>query len=150
MTITANGRPAFVLNVEVFLHRDGRWLLIRRGDGESHAAGTLAGVGGKAEPGGAGPRILEETARREVAEEIGVDLTGVPLTYVSSTYFVTDDGDPVVNVVFSAPMPPGASPTAASPDEVAGFTWLTLKEAETDPGCPPWILDYLREADPLR
>ncbi|MEV4841271.1 NUDIX domain-containing protein [Nonomuraea sp. NPDC049486] len=146
MTTTANGRPAFVVNVEVFLRRDGRWLLIRRGDGEAHAPGTLADVGGKAEPDGAGQRVLEETARREVAEEIGVDLTGVPLTYASSGFFVTDDGDPVVNVVFAAPMPPQAEPVAAAPAEVAGFVWLTTAEAEADPACPPWVLSSLRDA----
>ncbi|MFD2348763.1 NUDIX domain-containing protein [Nonomuraea ferruginea] len=146
MTTTANGRPAFVVNVEVFLRRDGRWLLIRRGDGEAHAPGTLSGVGGKAEPDGAGQRVLEETARREVAEEIGVDLTGVPLTYASSGFFVTDDGDPVVNVVFAAPMPPQAEPVAAAPAEVAGFVWLTTAEAEADPACPPWVLSSLRDA----
>ncbi|MEV7965135.1 hypothetical protein AB0O34_04040 [Sphaerisporangium sp. NPDC088356] len=32
---TRAGRAAFVVNVEVFLHRDGRWLLIRRGDGRT-------------------------------------------------------------------------------------------------------------------
>ncbi|WP_214415090.1 hypothetical protein [Sphaerisporangium fuscum] len=56
-----------MVNVEVFLERDGRRLLIRRGSGEAHAAGLLAGVGGKAETDGAGIDVLEETARREVA-----------------------------------------------------------------------------------
>lgn len=100
--LTRGGRPAFVVNVEVFLERDGRWLLIRRGRQEAHAPGTLAGVGGKVETEGAGLDVLEETARREVAEEIGVDLTAAPLSYVESGFFVTDDGDPVVNVVFRA------------------------------------------------
>ncbi|WP_433256725.1 hypothetical protein ACQPYK_18310 [Streptosporangium sp. CA-135522] len=43
------GRPAFVVNVEVFLERDGRWLFIERGAHESQAPGALAGVGGKVE-----------------------------------------------------------------------------------------------------
>jgi hypothetical protein len=41
----------FVVNVEVFLRRGDRCLLIRRGEGMSNAAGLLAGVGGKAEVG---------------------------------------------------------------------------------------------------
>ncbi|UWP78868.1 NUDIX hydrolase [Dactylosporangium fulvum] len=147
--LTARGRPAFVVNVEVFLHRDGRWLLIRRGAGESHAAGLLSGVGGKVEPGGVAPDVLEATARREVAEEIGVDLTGVPLTYAASSLFVTDDGDPVVNVVFRAPVPAGAEPVAASADEVADLLWLTPAEAEASPDCPPWVLRDLRAAAAL-
>ncbi|WP_336216372.1 NUDIX domain-containing protein [Nonomuraea sp. LPB2021202275-12-8] len=144
--LTQGGRPAFVVNVEVFLERDGRWLLIQRGSGETHAAGVLAGVGGKVETDGAGVDVLEETARREVAEEIGVDMTGVELAYVESGFFVTDDGDPVINVVFRGRMPAHAEPVAALPHEVAGFAWFTAAEAETDANCPPWIARSLRRA----
>lgn len=143
---TAGGRPAFVVNVEVFLRRRERWLLIKRGDGEAHAPGVLAGVGGKVDAGAIGPEVLEETVRREVAEEIGVDLTGVELRYVSSGSFITDDGDPIINVVFSAPLPVDARPTAAAPDEVADIVWLTETEAAADPNCPPWTLGALRRA----
>lgn len=62
--VTRGGRPAFVVNVEVFLERDGRWLLIRRGDQEAHAPGVLSGVGGKVEADGVGAAVLEETAGR--------------------------------------------------------------------------------------
>ncbi|MFI6512284.1 NUDIX hydrolase [Streptosporangium sp. NPDC050855] len=145
---TGGGRPAFVVNVEVFLHRDDRWLLIRRGAREAHAPGVLAGVGGKVEIEGAGVDVLEETARREVMEEIGVDVTGVGLTYVESTFFVTDDGDPVINVTFSGRMPDRARPVPAAPLEVAETVWLTLAEAEADPACPPWTLRMLRRMAP--
>ncbi|MEV4110197.1 NUDIX domain-containing protein [Nonomuraea sp. NPDC049695] len=141
---TRAGRPAFVVNVEVFLERDGRWLLIRRGHQEAHAPGTLAGIGGKAEADGVESGILEQTARREVAEEVGVDLTGTDLTYVDSAFFVTDDGDPVINVVFRGELPPRARPVAAAPEEVAELVWLTLEEAEAHPDCPPWALRSLR------
>ena len=59
-----------MVNVEVFLERDGRWLLIRRGEQEAHAPGVLSGVGGKVEADGIRAAVLEETARREVAEEV--------------------------------------------------------------------------------
>jgi 8-oxo-dGTP diphosphatase len=105
-------------------------------------------VGGKVDAGALGTAVLEETARREVAEEIGVDLTGVDLTgiefrYVSSVSFTTDDGDPIINVVFAAPLPVDAQPTAAAPDEVADILWLTETEAAADPNCPPWTLTAL-------
>jgi 8-oxo-dGTP diphosphatase len=143
---TANGRPAFVVNVEVFLHRRGRWLLIRRSDEEAHAPGTLGGVGGKVDSGGTGDDVLESTARREVREEVGVDLTGVDLTYVTSGSFVTDDGDPVVNVVFAGALPGDAEPFAASSEEVAGLVWRTTAAAEADPNCQPWTRRSLRLA----
>ncbi|MEV0237939.1 NUDIX domain-containing protein [Nonomuraea sp. NPDC050786] len=144
---TRAGRPAFVVNVEVYLERDGRWLLVKRGHQEAHAPGTLAGIGGKAEVDGAGAvgaGILERTACREVAEEVGVDLTGIDLTYVDSAFFVTDDGDPVINVVFRSELPPRARPVVAAPEEVAELIWLTLEEAEAHPDCPPWVLRSLR------
>lgn len=80
----------------------------------------LAGVGGKVEGEDAGPDVLERAARREVAEEVGLDLTGIDITYVESTCFVTDDGDPLINVVFS-----GHLPATTSPEEAAALTWLT-------------------------
>lgn len=148
--VTAAGRPAFVVNVEVFLHRDGRWLLIKRGDSESHAPGVLAGVGGKVEaPVGDADDIIEATARREVREEVGVDLAGVTFVYAESAFFVTDDGDPVVNVTLTAPMPADAMPFPAAADEVAGIAWLTLGEALADPSCPPWTRRSLERAAAL-
>jgi len=141
-----SGRPAFVVNVEVILERDNRWLLIKRGEQEAHAPGVLSGIGGKVEFGGAADCVLEDTARREVAEEVGLDLAGIDFRYAGSGFFVTDDGDPVVNVVFSGMMPAHAEPAAASPQEVAGIVWLTLAEAETNPDVPPWVLRSLRRA----
>ena len=142
--------PAFVVNVEVFLHRGGRWLLIRRGDAEAHAAGTLAGVGGKVEAPALGPEVLEATARREVREEIGVALDGVPLLYADSSFFIADDGDQVVNVVFVAQFPDDARPAVVSPEEVSEIVWLTASEVKADQTCPPWIQRSLAQADTVR
>jgi 8-oxo-dGTP pyrophosphatase MutT (NUDIX family) len=143
---TPNDRPAFVVNVEVLLHEGDRWLLIRRGEAMANAPGLLGGAGGKAELDELGEDVLERTARREVAEEIGVDLTGVELRYVESATFVTDDGDTVINVVFAAPLPPGARPVIASPREVAAIGWFTVTQALQAPDCPPWTERALRKA----
>lgn len=145
---TAAGRPAYVVNVEVFLRREDRWLLIRRG-AEAHAAHTLAGVGGKVEDQGFVQDVIEQTARREVMEEVGVDLTGVAFSYARSSLFVTDDGDPVVNVALCAALPDGQTPYPASPHEVAEVLWLTLDEAFADPNCPVWTQRTLTAAAAL-
>jgi 8-oxo-dGTP diphosphatase len=137
---------SYVVNVEVFLRRNNRWLLIERAAGESNAAGLLAGVGGQVEVDAATPDVLEATGRREVGEEIGVDLTGVPLRYVHSAFFVADDGAAVINVVFAAAMPVEGKPVVADPAEVAEIMWLSVPEVVGDPRCPAWIQESIERA----
>ena len=48
---------------------------------------------------GASSAILERTIAREVEEEVGLVIEGRP-RYVHSTSFMTDQGEPVVNVIF--------------------------------------------------
>ncbi|MFW6723996.1 NUDIX hydrolase [Streptomyces sp. MAR4 CNY-716] len=146
----------YVVNVCVALLRGEQWLLIVRHPGLGHAGGSLAVPGGKVEaptgtPAGAAPGasaddILEATARRELAEEVGVDLTGVPLHYAESTFFVWDTGDPVVNVLFAARLPPDATPYPAAPDEVSEVLWRTRPEVEAAADCPPWTVQNIRRA----
>ncbi|MFD8263611.1 NUDIX hydrolase [Streptomyces griseoluteus] len=137
----------YAINVDVALHRGGRWLLMVRGAGEAHAAGQLSLVGGTVEVSEPGSDMLEETGRREVAEEVGVDLTGVPLVYVESTFFTTDDGEPVINTVFAAQMPADAEPAIIAPDEVAALRWSSLPELQADDTCPAWTAQSLRSAE---
>ncbi len=69
------------------LHREGRWLLTVRGQQADHAPNSIGLVGGHlesptlvdsvGEPALLEPHILENNARREVAEETGMELTGV-------------------------------------------------------------------------
>jgi 8-oxo-dGTP diphosphatase len=88
--------------------------------------------------------VLENTARREVAEEIAVDLSGVPLTYAESSFFIGDTGNQVLNIAFAAELPRDAVPAIVAPDEVADLTWWTLPELAAEPACPPWTLASVR------
>lgn len=140
-----------IVNVDVALTRNGRWLLIVRGAEERHAPGTLGLVGGKVDTATPGSDILEATARREVAEEIGVDLSGVDLHYVESTLFTNDSGDPVLNVVFAGHLPADARPVIASPAEVAALVWCHEADLEAGQSCPSWTRQSIhRSADLLR
>ena len=89
----------FIVNTEAAVFRDGRYLLCRRSEKEEHAPGGLALIGGKVELEGASSGVLEQTIVREVEEEVGIRIEGRP-RYVHSTSFVTDLGEPVVNVIF--------------------------------------------------
>lgn len=130
----------YSVNVDVALRRGEKWLLIVRGLGEEHAAGTLSLVGGTVDADTPGGDVIADTGRREVLEEIGVDLDGVHLAYADSSFFITDTGSPVINVVLAGELPEGAEPVIASPEEVADIRWESLPALEGDSGCPPWTL----------
>ncbi|MGW4059789.1 NUDIX domain-containing protein [Amycolatopsis sp. NPDC004747] len=139
--------PLHICNVEAALWRGDRWLLIRRGGGERHAAGELALVGGKVEHAEAPGAVLENALRREVAEEVGL-APGGAFHYVTSAHFRLGDGTSVVNVVFCAPAPE-AEPVVRDTREVAGFTWLTAAQI-AESGAPAWTKDYLARSERIR
>lgn len=144
-----NRNISFIVNVEGAIYREGRWLLIRRGTAEEHAAGTLALVGGKvdADAGASGTRVLENALRREIQEEVGLTV-GERMTYSHSTSFVTDRGDAVVNVVFVCEGGRGEA-AAASPEEVAEILWLTAEEAARRDDLPEWTRESLKLAEQI-
>ena len=137
------------VNVDVALHRAGEWHLIVRGNAEDHAAGMLSLVGGTLETASPLDEALEATARREVLEEVGVEL-GSPLHYVESAVFHLADGSPVLNVVFLGELDDGQTPWRAAPDEVSAVVTRTLPELEADPDCPPWTVRSIRLASAAR
>jgi 8-oxo-dGTP diphosphatase len=131
----------------VLVHRDGAWLLGVRALGVSYAPGRLGLVGGHVEADAPAARVLEETGRREVAEEVGLDLADVALTYLESEYFVTDDGERQVTVTFLARAPFGQEPRVADPAELTEVGWWTADQAAADSRCPEWLPALLRRAD---
>ena len=99
----------FAVTVCVLLHRQGRWLLSVRSPEVAYAPGRLGLIGGHVEADSPVLNVLELTVRREVAEETGLDLAAVPLTYLESEFFVTEQGGRQVTVTFVAPAPTAAS-----------------------------------------
>jgi 8-oxo-dGTP pyrophosphatase MutT (NUDIX family) len=131
----------------VLLHREGRWLLTVRSPDVDDAAGQLGLVGGHVEHPVAGhPGVLEDTARREAAEEVGLDLGAVALTYLESEFFTTDTGTGQVTVAFLAAAPPDQEPVVADPAELTAVGWWTPDEAGADERCPAWLPALLRRA----
>ena len=138
----------FIVNTEAAIYKDGRYLLCKRSEKEEHAPGGIGLVGGKVELEGASPDILEHTIAREVAEEVGLVIEGRP-RYVHSTSFVTDQGEPVVNVIFLCEEFSG-EPYAVSADEVADVYWMTPEEVYGNPDAAEYLKDYIRRAEDVR
>lgn len=130
---------AYVVNVDCAVYRENdaderEYLLIRRSEQESHAAGVVAFPGGKLEADPGDREVVAATARREVREETGVTVTDVQ--YATSTVFTTDDGTRVVNVVCVGRYA-GGEARPREPAEVAAVEWrvpAAIREADDVPG----------------
>ena len=88
--------------------------------------------------------MLEETLKREVKEEVGIEIEVVK--YIESHLFKADDGSFVVDVVFLCKHVVGET-IVKDKDEVADFKWVTLEEALTNPKMPLWTKSSLKLAD---
>ena len=88
-----------VIDVEGAVERDGQYLMIVRGLNESHAPGALGYPGGKVEPTDDPKNTLESALRREILEEVGVEVHP-NMTYVESGLFDMDDGRKAMAVIF--------------------------------------------------
>jgi 8-oxo-dGTP diphosphatase len=137
----------YAVTVCVLIRRGDRWLLVVRAPEVAYAPNMIGMVGGHVEVTEPESAVLEVAARREVAEEVGLDLSDVPLRYVESEFFITPGGERQITVTFAAGAPPGNEPSVKAPDELAEVGWWTLRDLEADPRCPAWLPDLLRRAD---
>jgi len=137
---------AYVANVDGAVVRDGEYLLIERAEDEPHAGGTLAFPGGKVEQPAGGGDPIEETARGELAEEVGIEVGEV--AYVLSSTFESDGGTRCLNVVTLCEHEAG-EPFPREPEEVASVHWLTAAEIRaSDP--PAFLERYVGEIEEYR
>ncbi|WP_136606116.1 NUDIX hydrolase [Paenibacillus dokdonensis] len=137
----------FVINVEGAVYQENKWLVIKRGSGEEHAAGTLSFVGGTVEQEGFSQDILERTVKREIFEEVGVEIKE-RMHFAYSSSFVTGDGSPVINVVFVCEYDHGTA-HRKSPEEVEAVYWMTAEEIIKHPDTPPWTMESVNRADSI-
>jgi len=138
----------YIVNVEVVIACGDRYLMAVRSEQETHAPGAMSFPGGKVENAGVAANVLEETARREVREEAGVEI-GDEIVYLESKSFIADDGQPVVDIVFLAQYASG-TPTPGDPAEVASLTWMTAAEIASHRKTAPWTLDSITLAEQRR
>lgn len=139
---------AFVCNVEGAVSNGGEYLIGTRSRQEDHAAGELSLIGGTVEEPTEADDILKATVRREIKEETTVEVTK-EMAYVESRSFVTDDGTPVVNVVFLCQYD-GGTAVAAEPEEIAAVQWLSVEEITTHQEVPPWTRQSIKRAERRR
>lgn len=140
------GGEVYAVTVCVLIQRGDTWLLVVRAPTVGYAPNKIGMIGGHVEVINPVADILETTARREVAEEVGLDLSAERLTYLESEFFVTDDGERQITVTFRALAPRGAEPFVNAPDELTEAGWWTLSDLEADVRCPSWLPPLIRRA----
>lgn len=137
----------FIVNVEGAIYNGDKWLVIERSSKEEHAGGTISLVGGKVENDGNAIAVLEQTVKREIWEEVGIQVSD-KFRYVYNSSFVTGKGQCVINVVFLCEYQSGEA-YAKSPDEVVNVYWFTFEEVINHPKTPGWTKESLQRAEKL-
>ena len=133
--------------VEVAIEHDEKFLIIKRPEG-THAGGLLSFPGGKVEEIDEQNEwdILRLAAKREILEEVGLDLKD-DLQYIISNYFVDSIGAHVIDTVFHCKIEKTNLAINASAREVPEYYWLTEEEINHAPNSPEWLkksVQYIR------
>src|SRR5690625_1366942 len=135
----------FIVNVEGAIRKNDKWLIIERSKKEEHAGGLLSLVGGKVDVLGNASDILERTIKREISEEVGVNIKKI-FNYVHSTSFAIGAGENVVNIVFLCEYESGQA-FPKSPDEVEEVLWLTTEEILNHSKAPIYLKESIKRAN---
>jgi ADP-ribose pyrophosphatase YjhB (NUDIX family) len=119
-----------------------RFVVIVRSEQDEYYPGVLTFPGGRVEAEGNAADVLEETVRRELREEVGLDVGRV--VYLMSELF-TDKSGGVISAVFLCEYV-GGEPAIGDPNEVAAALWLTAAEIIAHPRTPPRVRSKLAKA----
>jgi 8-oxo-dGTP pyrophosphatase MutT (NUDIX family) len=136
----------YAVTVCVLIRRGDSWLLVVRAPNVAYAPNKIGMLGGHVDAPRPLPDVLEATARREAAEEVGLDLSETPLRYLESEFFITDSGERQITVTFTAQAPLAIEPYVNAPRELVEVGWWTLSDLEADSRCPMWLPPLIRRA----
>ncbi|MBK1811959.1 NUDIX domain-containing protein [Clostridium sp. YIM B02505] len=140
--------PLYVINVEAAIYREDKYLIIKRSEKEEHALGVLSLVGGKVDGRTSENNVLENSVKREILEEVGVEVSN-SLHYIESNSFISDKGYIVVNIGFLCKYESGEA-RCVSEDEVSEVHWMGYDEILSNPKAPSWLKSSLKKAESVR
>ena len=109
-----------------FIRNGDKFLFAKRSSNDKQAAGTWATPGGKVDN-QVEIGIVEETLKREIEEEVGVQVED-ELTYLGSDSFIRGSGHHVVALVFLANYKSGVAKPLEDQEEIK---WMTMSEIES-------------------
>ncbi|GAA3757093.1 methyltransferase domain-containing protein [Streptomyces tremellae] len=134
----STGRHRAVVDVHLFLRRDGDVLLARRA-GTGYADGLLHAPSGHVEDG----EDVRAAVLRETYEETGLRLAPEDVRVALVMQHRGPGGQPRIGWFFEADLPAGAEPYNREPDKCAGLSWHPLAAAEA---LPEGLVAYCADA----
>jgi len=124
---TKDNAQFHIVLVKGWVEKDGKFLLAKRGDQELHKPGIWSLPGGKVENETEEPDILQKTLRKEIKEEVNVDISDeIDLVYNNS--FVRVDNAHVVSLTFLCHHKSGEARPLEDTKQIKWFTIEVLKE----------------------
>lgn len=121
---TKDNAQFHIVAVKAWVKKGDKYLLARRGMNEVHMPGVWSIPGGKVDDDDETVNILQETLKREVLEEVGVEITD-EIDLVYNNTFKRSDGSSVVGLTFLCHWKSGE---AEPLEETLEVGWFTLDE----------------------
>lgn len=139
---------SYIVNVEAAIYENDKWLIIKRSEEEEHAPGLLSMVGGKVEIKTPEANVLEETLKREIMEEVGIEVSN-EMHYLESKSFISDKGQVVIDIVFLCKYETGEA-KCKSIHEVSEIYWMSSSDILENKSAPIWLKESIEKAENLR
>ena len=121
---TKDNAQFHIVAVKAWVKKGDTYLLARRGMNEVHMPGIWSIPGGKVDECGETVNILQDTLKREVLEEVGLEIT-YEIDLVFNNIFKRSDGASVVGLTFLCHWKSGEAKPLEDTSEVK---WFTLTE----------------------
>lgn len=121
---TKDNAQFHIVAVKAWIERGNKFLIAKRGPNELHKPNTWSLPGGKVENEVEEPNILQKTLKKEIKEEVGVEVTdNIELIYNNS--FIRADGAHVVMLTFLCHYRSGEAKPLEDTTEIK---WFTIEE----------------------
>ena len=130
-----------VVLVTAFIKKDDKYLLSRRSVNDPQASGRWSTPGGKVDL-ETGDNIIEDTIKREIKEEVGIEIED-NIYYLGSDGFVRVSNHHVVALTFLAEWKSGEAQALEGQEEVAWYTLEELKQMDYLPNYLKRRLQFL-------
>lgn len=138
---------SYIVNVEAAIYENDKWLIIKRSEEEEHAPGLLSMVGGKVEIKTPEANVLEETLKREIMEEVGIQVSN-EMHYLESKSFISDKGQVIIDIVFLCKYETGEA-KCKSIHEVSEIYWMSSSDILENKSAPIWLKESIKKAENL-